>query len=99
MLRHFFQKVLQVVVRIGAIGFCCLDKGIHDDRGFGSVRCVAEQPVAAPHAQIFEAAFTESVIDGDMRVFKKLPDIDLQLKLTQVLRGKLTHLSGGVVSK
>ena len=25
--------------------------------------------------------------------------IDLQLKLTQVLRGKLTHLSGGVVSK
>ena len=25
--------------------------------------------------------------------------IDLQLKLTQVLRGKLTHLSGGGVSK
>ena len=25
--------------------------------------------------------------------------IDLQLKLTQVLRGKLTHLRGGVVSK
>ena len=56
---HFFQKVFKVVVRIGAISFCCLDKRIHADRGFGPVRCVAKQPVAPPHTQIFETAFTE----------------------------------------
>jgi hypothetical protein len=34
-----------------------------------------------------------------MHMQRKGRGIDLQLKLTQVLRGKLTHLSGGVVSK
>lgn len=70
-LRHFFQEVLKVVVRIGAISLCHLDKGIHDDRGFGTVRCVAEQPVSAPYAQTFETSLTESVVDGDMRILKK----------------------------
>ena len=42
--------------------------------------------------------YSKQKIYGDIYIHG-LPVIDLQLKLTQVLRGKLTHLSGGVVSK
>ena len=40
----------------------------------------------------------KTVLENNPELCRELL-IDLQLKLTQVLRGKLTHLSGGVVSK
>ena len=53
------QKMIEIIVRVQAVGFCCLDNAVDDSTGLCARDRIDHQPVPASHCKAADRGFRQ----------------------------------------